>query len=133
MKVKAGYQFDSMAASCEEAAYFKFQVKSGSSPDCCKIMKVSLADRLSDVIGDIVPDNVKVSRVQCGSFDTPVETPFAVIKEFGLVGRIHANFYHLRTCLPLRFLHCFYRQFCKLRSMSNAFWKLDSLKKSSVD
>ena len=37
------------------------------------------------ILGDILPD-VKVSGViKSGEFDTPLETPFHVIREFGLV------------------------------------------------
>ena len=37
------------------------------------------------ILGDILPDDVKVSGViKCGEFDTPLETPFHVIREFGL-------------------------------------------------
>ena len=78
-----------------EGAFFKFAVKCSFAADVYKIMMVSLKQNLSDVFllsfvyasntWDILPDVKASGVIKCGEFDTPLETPFHVIREFGLV------------------------------------------------
>ena len=78
-----------------EGAFFKFAVKCSFAADVYKIMMVSLMQNLSDVRllsfvyasnnwGHFAGDVKVYGVIKCGEFDTPLETPFHFIQEFGL-------------------------------------------------